>query len=56
VASIRQRPNVLIIDRERKRPFLPELSELLPVLLDAAISLDPICRRSRRHVRSLASK
>jgi hypothetical protein len=27
----RQRANVLIIDRERKRPFLPKLSELLPL-------------------------
>jgi transposase len=40
----------LITDWERKRPFLPKLSELLPVLLDAAVALDPVCRR--RHVRS----
>jgi hypothetical protein len=45
----RERPNVFIINGKRQRPFLPKLKELLPVLLDAAISLTPICRR---HVRS----
>jgi hypothetical protein len=41
----RQRANVLRLDRKCKRPFLPEHRELLPGLLAAAISLDPICRR-----------
>jgi hypothetical protein len=44
----RKRPNVFIMDGKRQRPFLPQLSELLPVLLDTAISLDPICPRHGR--------
>ena len=43
----RQRPNVFVVDRKRERPFFSELSELFPVVLDTAISLNPI-----RHVRS----
>jgi hypothetical protein len=44
-----ERSNVLILDGKRQRPFLSKLSELLSVLLDTAISLNPVCRR---HVRS----
>jgi hypothetical protein len=44
VAPHRQRANVLILDRERQRPFFPEHRELVPVLFGAAISLDPIWR------------
>ena len=36
--------NALITDGKRQGSFLPKLSELLPVLLDAAISLNPVCR------------
>jgi hypothetical protein len=45
-----KRPNVFIMDGKRQRPFLPQLSELLPVLLEAAISLNTIRRHVRFHV------
>jgi hypothetical protein len=46
----REWPNVFIMNGKRQRPFLPQLRELLPVLLDAAISLNTIRRHVRSHV------
>jgi hypothetical protein len=44
----RQRANVLVLDRKGERPFLPQHRELLPGVLGAAISFDPILRRHAR--------
>jgi hypothetical protein len=45
-----KRPNVFIMNGKRQRPFLPQLSELLAVLSDGAISLNTIRRHVRFHV------
>jgi hypothetical protein len=43
LAFDRKRPNILIIDGKRKRPFPPKLSDLLPVLLDRSIRYVTTC-------------